>query len=267
MSAPRIFDQKHYDRLNSSRATLVSALMSELKHSLRLKTALDVGCGLGYFSGLLRSLGLEVTAVDGRSENAEEGALRNPGVKFHTYNAEDPAIRTLGQMDLVLCFGLLYHLENPLLAIRHLQAMTGRLLLIEAVVFPGNEPIMGLVDEASSEDQGLNHFAFYPTESCLEKMLFCAGFPFVYRFARMPDHSEYRSSANSRQVRTMLAASPSLISSKFLLPVVEPRIPVQPWDSSCGSTKSTTLSEFKRFLSKPLSQKVKAIRRLIKAQR
>lgn len=267
MSGPRVFDQKHYDSLNSARAAVVSALLDELKPQLGLKSAIDVGCGLGYFSGLLQSLGLKVTAADGRSENADEAARRQPGVEFHTYNAENPAIRTLGQFDLVFCFGLLYHLENPLLAIRHLQAMTGRLLLIEAVIFPGNEPIMGLVDEVSSDDQGLNHFAFYPTEACLEKMLFCAGFPFVYRLARMPDHSDYYSGTAKRRVRAMLAASPMPISSKFLLRVDEPHIPIQPWDPSCGSTKSTTLSEFERFLSKPLSQKIESIKRLFKEQR
>jgi SAM-dependent methyltransferase len=250
--------------LNRSRGEVVSALSAELKEPLALKTALDVGCGLGYFSGLLQSLGLDVTAVDGRSENVEEASRRNPTVKFHTYNAEDPALRALGKFDLVFCFGLLYHLENPLLAIRHLHAMTRRLLLLEAVIFPGDEPIMALVNEGLSEDQGLNHFAFYPTEACLEKMLYCAGFPAVYRFARIPDHSEYRSSTNTRRVRTMLAASPVLISSKLLLRVDEPHMPIQPWDPIDASASANAFGRLKRFVGKPLPQKVEFIKRLLK---
>ena len=242
---------------------MVSALLAELREPLGLKTALDVGCGLGYFSGLLRSIGLDVTAVDGRTENAEEAARRNPGVRFRAYNAEDPTIRELGKFDLVFCFGLLYHLENPLLSIRHLHAMTGRLLLVEAVVYPGDEPIMALVDEASTEDQGLAHFAFYPTEACLEKMLYRAGFPSVYRLARMPDHSEYRSSPSTRKIRTMLAASTAVIASKFLLPVGEPRTPIQPWDPTSVSAKSNTLGKLKRFVGKPLPQKVESMKRFI----
>jgi len=264
VSAPRVFDQKHYDSLNSSRAMVVSALLAELKEPLGLKTALDVGCGLGYFSGLLRSLGLEVTAVDGRPENVEEAARRHSGVTFHTYNAENPAIRTLGKFDLVFCFGLLYHLENPLLAIRHLQAMTERLLLLEAVVFPGDEPVMALIDEESTEDQGLAHFAFYPTEACLEKMLYRAGFASVYRFTRMPDHSEYRSGTNMRKIRTMLAASPTLIASKFLLPVGEPRTTIHPWDPASFIARTNTLGKLKRFVGKPLPQKVESMKRFIR---
>ena len=66
--------------------------------------------------------------------------------------------------------------------IRHLHAMTKNVLLVESVTFPGQEPIMALVDEGRTEDQGLNHLAFYPTESCLVKMLYRAGYSDVYGF-------------------------------------------------------------------------------------
>ena len=262
MSAPRIFDREHYDRLNVSRGALVSSLLMELKEPLGLKSAIDVGCGLGHFSGLLRGLGFDVTAVDGRAENAEEAARRHPGINFHTCNAEDPQLRKLGKFDLVFCFGLLYHLENPLLVIRHLQAMTGRLLLLDAVVFPGDEPIMALVDEAPLEDQGLAHFAFYPTQACLEKMLYRAGFPFAYRLAEMPDHPEYYSGRHTRKIRTMLAASAAPISSTRLLPVAEPSISIQPWNPAI-LPPSSALGKIRRFAAKPLPQKVAYLKKLV----
>jgi hypothetical protein len=67
---------------------------------------------------------------------------------------------------------------------------------------------MALVDEVSTEDQGLAHFAFCPTQACLEKYCTVLVVP-LYRFARMPVHSEYHSGTNTWQVRTMLAASPA----------------------------------------------------------
>src|SRR5580765_2579479 len=118
--------------------------------------------------------GPKVIGVDGRQQNVEEARRRFPEIAFRHCDAQDAALRALGQFDLVFCFGLLYHLENPLLTIRHLHAMTTKLLLVEAVIFPGEEPIMALVDEGMTEDQGLNHFAFYPTEACLIKMLYRA---------------------------------------------------------------------------------------------
>jgi hypothetical protein len=113
--------------------------------------------------------------------------------------------------------------------------MTRHLLLVEGVVFPGDEPIMGLVDEGRTEDQGLNHVAFYPTEACLQKMLFCGGFPHVYLVAPMPEHPEYRTGIGTRRTRTMLAASSSPISSNHLLSVPEPKTMIQPWNPRSGA--------------------------------
>ena len=49
---------------------------------------------------------------------------------------------------------------------------------------------MALVDEGKTEDQGLNHIAFYPTEACLIKMLYRSGYSHVYVFNVPPDHSD-----------------------------------------------------------------------------
>jgi SAM-dependent methyltransferase len=242
LSSTRIFDAADYVSLNTSRAAVVSRFLSEMKGPLNLRSAVDVGCGLGYFSELLRSLGLDVTALDGRRENTEEAARRNPEIRFHTMSAEDPTLPTLGKFDLVFCFGLLYHLENPFLAIRHLQAMTRRLLLVEAVIFPGEASLMGLVDEGSTEDQGLNHIAFYPTESCLVKMFYRSGFRFAYRFAPLPDHPGYRSENGLPRVRTMLAASFEPISSSQLEGVLEPITSIQPWDAANVARNRQSLS-------------------------
>jgi SAM-dependent methyltransferase len=267
LSAPRIFDEKHYEDLNSSRAAVVSTLLAELKQPLGLNTALDVGCGLGYFSGLLRSLGLDLTAVDGRPENAEEAARRNPGVKVHTYDAEDPGLRALGKFDLVFCFGLLYHLENPLLAIRHLHAMTKKLLLIEAVIFPGDEPIMALIDEEVHEDQGLNHIAFYPTEACLVKMIYRSGMKRVYRPKIQPDHPDYRSRSDAPKIRSVLAATNSPVSSKLLEPMSEPSSAIRPWDSSKVAFEQGGFQKLRRFLKTSIPKKIKLVRVLSKDQK
>lgn len=231
MNKPPIFDAEHYDSLNSSRAEVVSALLRPLKPKLALNTAIDVGCGLGYFSVLLKALGFSVLAVDGRQQNADEASRRNPGIPFKCCDAQSPHLVELGKFDLVFCFGLLYHLENPFLTIRYLREMTNCLLLVEGVIYPGQDPIMGLVDEGATEDQGLNHVAFYPTESCLVKMLYRSGFAHVYRFQPLANHIEYRSTSNSRQVRTMLVASHAPLESDRVVSVQEPCSPEAPWDA------------------------------------
>ena len=264
MNEPRIFDAKHYETLNASRGAVVSTLLSELIRPLGLRTAVDVGCGFGYFSGLLLSLDFEVTAVDGRRENVEEAERRNPGAKFEQFNVEYSRLKELGQFDLVFCFGLLYHLENPLLAIRNLHAISKHFLFVESVIFPGEEPVMALVDQELHDDQGLNHMAFYPTEACLVKMLYRCGFSQAYGLARQPDHPDYHSSPNSRRVRTVLVGSRSPIASKLLMTIPEPSTPIRPWDSSSGMPKHGALQKLGRFVKKPMPEKVQAVKRLMK---
>ena len=250
MNPPRIFDAGHYERLNTSRGAVVSGLLSQVKKSTNLETAVDVGCGLGFFSNHLQDLGLQVTGVDGRLENAQEASKRFPSIKFQQCDAEDWSLRQLGKFDLVFCFGLLYHLQNPLLTISHLHAMSNKLLLVEGVIFPGNDPVMGLVDEGATEDQGLEHFAFYPTETCLIKMLYRVGFPYVYEFAVMPDHPEYLKSATMPKIRTMLAASFERLHSEYIQTVPEPQMDVKPWDPASAAAYLAQQKSGTSFLKK-----------------
>jgi hypothetical protein len=80
-------------------------------------------------------------------------------------------ILQLGWFDLVLCFGLLYHLENPLRAIRHLRGLTEKCLLLESMCLPEEKPSMLLREEPRQEDQSLTDVACYPSEGSLVKML------------------------------------------------------------------------------------------------
>jgi 2-polyprenyl-3-methyl-5-hydroxy-6-metoxy-1,4-benzoquinol methylase len=265
-SAP-IFDQPHYDLLDHARGDVVARLLEELTPLASLKTAIDVGCGLGYFSRLLQSRGLEVTAVDGRLQNVEEARRRSGGVRFQQYNAEDSNLSSLGTFDLGFCFGLLYHLENPLLTIRNLKSLTGKILLVESVIFPGDEPIMALIDEEAHEDQGLNHIAFYPTEACLIKMLYKAGFKNVFGLTRQPEHDHYRSLNGGRRVRTLLAASDLAIQSAQLVRMSEASSAIRPWDPMSGIAKKNDAAHaFSRFTAKSLPEKVKSIKRIIKTR-
>jgi SAM-dependent methyltransferase len=239
-SVNRVFDQQHYEHLNRARGEVASRLLTELKPTLGLRTAIDVGCGLGYFSRFLASFGLDVTGIDGREQNASEGRRRYPGIRFITANVESPDFEKIGTFDLVLCFGLLYHLENPFQAVRNLHTLTGRVLLIESMCAPGSSPSMEFLDEYHGEDQALDYVAFYPTEACLVKMLFRAGFPFVYGLANPPDHEDFREGRRHRS-RIMLVACNEEIAGRGLMPFNEPKrpwdiwsIPLKPWRRQLG---------------------------------
>ena len=174
---------------------------------MRLTTALDAGCGPGFFTKLLSDCGLQVQGFDGRAVNTTQASQRYPNIPFDTYDVEDASVLKLGVFDLVLCFGLLYDLESPLRAIRHLQSLTGKVLVLESMVIPGKESIVLLREEPKSDDQSLTDLAFYPSERCIVKMLYGPGF----RGCIGQDHcqimmiSERRQ--NMRRARTVLVAS------------------------------------------------------------
>ena len=130
------FDQAHYRQLIEARGETIRAWVRQLENLAALFSALDAGCGIGFFAQILHEFGLEVAAFDGRVGNVEEARRRFPGIRFDVGDIESPQIRALGRFDLVVCFGLLYHLENPFLAIRNLRALTGRALLLESMCFP-----------------------------------------------------------------------------------------------------------------------------------
>jgi tRNA (mo5U34)-methyltransferase len=262
MRSKCVFDGENYEALNAARGPVVVEIVDQLGERLGLRTAIDVGCGTGFFTALLESLGLRVLGVDGREENIEEAQKRFPRGRFLRMDAEDAALRGLGSFDLVFCFGLLYHLENPLLAIRHLRAMTKELLLVEGVISPGEEPSMTLIDEASSQDQGLNHVAFYPTEACLAKMLYRGGFPYIYRVTRVPEHPEYHDRPGWRKNRTVLAASCADLKTELLKALTEPAAGILPWDAASGVRGPAALNKLRRFWHRPLRAKLKTIRSL-----
>ncbi len=80
-ASPRtVFDQSHYLKLIEARGDTIRRMVKELKPALDLSTALDAGCGVGFFSEILCECGLEVRAFDGRIENVKEARRRFPQV-------------------------------------------------------------------------------------------------------------------------------------------------------------------------------------------
>jgi SAM-dependent methyltransferase len=230
-----LFDLSPARDLSEARQKFIEEFVGEVREQTELASATDVGCGLGLFSKLLQDMNFRVIGVDGREENVREAQARYPGITFLVANAEDLPVKQMGAFDLVLCLGLLYHLENPFRAIRHLRFLTGKVLLVEGMCVPSDFATMELLDELEGEDQGLDRAAFYPSEFCLIKMLYRADFPFVYRFKRLPNNELYRASVWRKRVRTFLAASTVPLMTQNLV-LAEDRIRLaykfDPWATS-----------------------------------
>jgi SAM-dependent methyltransferase len=182
----------HYRLINERRRDFLDNLLDVVLSGRSFKRTADLGCGYGFFADHLTRRGHHVEAYDGRPENVAEAARRYPAIPFQVWDIEDKAGRPAQPYEFVLCFGLLYHLENPFLAIRNLAAVTQDIAVIETVIAEHTMPAAVMYDEpARGEAQALQYLALIPTESGLVKMLSAAGFPFIYRPAPLPDHPDF----------------------------------------------------------------------------
>ena len=217
-----VFDAPHYQSITRARTLFLDIFLAELIRQCQLTTALDAGCGLGDFSVYLAAYGLQTTGIDGRDTNVSEAQRRHSQIIFKTFDIEQPDVRQLGAFDLTLCFGLLYHLENPLAALRNLHSLTNNVLLIETMALPGKARMLGIVEENKTEDQGMHFIALVPSESMLIKLLYQTGFPFVYRSYLMPNHADFQQTRTQYRRRTIIIAAKTPIHLSFCELVAEP---------------------------------------------
>ena len=248
------FDQKHYLRLIEARAETLERVVRKLKPELSLESVVDAGCGVGFFARVLERCGLNVCGFDGREANVEEARKRFPDIPFEQGDVQEHSILELGKFDLVVCFGLLYHLENPLLAIRNLYAMTGKCLLLESMCLPDDASSMMLREEPNQNDQSLTDVACYSSEKSLVKMLYRAGFTTVYRITPLPNHDDFCDTREHARKRTMLLAASQPIDVAGFRLLTEPQDTRDPWAK--GSEERKTFGQrVWRFLQSALRRK------------
>ena len=248
------FDRKEYRELIDARGETIRRIVAKLKPALELSNAVDAGCGVGFFSQTLVECGLNVRGFDARGENVAEARRRFPHIPFEKGDIVERAILQLGEFDLVLCFGLLYHLENPLVAIRNLRVLTKKCLLLESMCLPGEKASMLLRKEPREHDQSLTEVACYASEAGLVKMLYRAGFGMVYRVVPLPDHEDFRETAEHTRRRTVLLASSVPIDLAGFRLIPEPHEAEDPW-SKKPTVAATLPQRIGRFLAAPARRK------------
>ena len=138
-------------KIHDTRAAMLdAAVRAHFPDGTAGRTALDLACHEGWFAQQVAALGFDVLGVDARAQHVADAALAAEacgaaGLHFRTadVHALDPARD--GRFDLVLCLGLIYHLENPVGALRTARALTadGGLCIVETQIAPG---LSGAID-------------------------------------------------------------------------------------------------------------------------
>lgn len=136
--------------IHTTRLQMLDAVIEPLfGDRWRETTAIDIACHEGYFSTFLAGKYCKkVLGIDTREEHVTDASLIRDiyGYKNLDYRVGD--VRTMDATDyepadIVLVFGLLYHLENPVQAIRLASQLTRNVCIIETQITPN---ITGIVD-------------------------------------------------------------------------------------------------------------------------
>jgi tRNA (mo5U34)-methyltransferase len=155
-----------------------------LPENLAEKTVLDVGAWDGFYSFECARRGADVTAIDlwhpdhnATSEGfaVARAALGLP-VRAMRGSVFDLNSRRVEPRDLVLFLGVLYHLEDPLGALRQLRCVTRELLILETATDFNliRRPAVAFYPEGERAIDHSNWFA--PNAAALKGMLQAAGF-------------------------------------------------------------------------------------------
>jgi len=147
------YDDGALDQIHESRLAMLKQVVGQrFGASLAGHDAIDIACHQGWFSTKLLEWNADrVLAVDARTEHVADTTLVRDTLglsKLSVLQSDVHALdqRGLGQFDLVLMLGLIYHLENPIGALRQARALTRHMCVVETQVVPG---MSGMVDYGS----------------------------------------------------------------------------------------------------------------------
>ncbi|RIJ32164.1 class I SAM-dependent methyltransferase [Henriciella algicola] len=192
--ATALFDVDNYLAINEARWTIAQRVLKALRTGgMALDTAYDFGAGPGWFAKRLMDSQLDVVALEGREDVAQAGRERAPGCEFSVLDFDNCATSdALPARDFSLSFGILYHLENPLRALRMMGAMTGKAMLLETMIVPDSDFVGRIARENPNATQGIQPLATILSRAALERGMWAAGFSHVYECKLPVEHDDFR---------------------------------------------------------------------------
>ena len=197
-AAWRDFRGLHYLRHNARRQEHLASLGLNLQD----RSVLELGAGIGDHTTYFLDRGCTVTSVEPRPENcqlfgmlmqerAETGyaaAVRSRILRADAISFEAMVPETF---EVVYCYGLLYHVDDPAAVLAAAARKCRDLLLLETWVSFGNhEAINPVPEDAAMASQAISAMGCRPTRPWIFNRL-KAAFAHVYMPRTQPAHEEF----------------------------------------------------------------------------
>lgn len=172
--------------------------LASLDLPIRNKRVVDVGAGIGDFTSFYLDRGCSVLAVEPRADNIEHfninleqsgaGARGN----YKTLQQDFWAIEELTEsFDIVHAYGVLYHLDSPIRALKALRRRCNGVLLLETCVSNVEGETENVVAEPrENASQAIDGLGCRPNRGWIYNEL-SGLFPHVYMPLTQPNHEQF----------------------------------------------------------------------------
>lgn len=153
---------------------------------------LELGAGHGDLGASLAALGADVLCLDGRAQNVRFARVKHRNAKrlrFEQVNLENDFSR-FGRFDLIVNFGLLYHLRNVDAHLRCCFSVADD-ILVESVVCDSTDPhaIFFSPERTEVDEESLEGVGSRPSPFYLERLATENSFAFTRYFTSDLNHT------------------------------------------------------------------------------
>lgn len=203
-------------KVHSTREKALRSFLSSI--NCKSQNSLDVSCHEGYFSTILGEYFSTVLGVDKNPDSLDKAkliceCLGHTNISFTLDSVEN--LSPENSSDFVLCFGLLYHVENPIEIIRKLSLLSKKYLCIETQILPYE--ISGAIEDGSymwqrnlhglfglcadyshSKEGGLTDLALVPSKLGLDFLLKEFGFKSIRYY--QPESEDYEQFVRNQRI-------------------------------------------------------------------
>lgn len=176
-----IFQADYVNRHEQRKNYFFRSLVNMLGGSLVGKRVLDLGCNAGFWSLCAIESGCDyVLGIDGRQMHIDQAefvfdvkGIDHNRYDFYCGNVLDLLNENLGKFDIVLCLGLMYHINKPITLLEYIAGINTDLLVIDTSLSESKGSILEVRHESLDDPRNAIDYelVLYPTRTAVLEMV------------------------------------------------------------------------------------------------